>query len=815
MKKNNVVYLSVLTIFMMCLSFIGINEQKKQIDIYITEICIHNDTAAYDDNGNYGADYIELYNNSEVEINLEGYGFSDDMNEPYKYIFPSITIWPKSMLIVWCSPNIDDTSKYSSEYIPTSVHCPDVSLSKNEVVYISDIEGNIVDSVFVKDIPDNMTYSCSVNNFENYAVRSPSPYYLEKDFSDSLENTLSVDNTILQPVFSAESGFYDIPLHLEMECEKGEIFYTLDGSEPGSDSIRYQGGIDITEKSNEPNIYAGVPDISLFNPYLPENPIDKATVVRAVVIDKGKKSEEVTKTYFVGKKLTEKYKNIPIMTITMNPEDLFSSSRGIYVVGGVYTNFLYKFEENLINRNLWECNYTRKGRGWERSAGMEYYDKNHNLVFQQNVGVRIHGGYSTMFNQKSFNLYAREEYDGNAFFKHDFFDANYSKIVLRNGGAYDLYATKIRDVLNQKLVKNRSVGTQKAEPCIVFLNGEYWGLYNLQETICADYVKAYYDVDTEDSIIMKNNGVINGKSSQTKYYDSIISFAIENDLSIENNYRWIESKIDIQSFIDYYCFTIYVASCDSISNNFGRWRSRDINLSQYYDGKWRWLLYDTDDSVGMVSLLTSYDVDSFTDGHYSTTPMEDPLFSGLLNNEEFKRRFVISFMDMANNNFDYQVVSSIIDELAQTYKMPVIENHKRFRGDFIMSVYDAPYEYNGKYTEKEFEDDIEVIKEFYEKRFNYITKYLKEDLNLNGELIEVNVSPSTGGKISINTLSLGELETKYSGMYFTDYPIQLRCDVASGYEFMGWEVNGDMISKDQEILIDLKDKMNICAIISK
>lgn len=335
MRKNNVVWLSALTIILISLCFYGINRQKRiEKSLYITEVCIHNDTAAYDDNGNYGADYIELYNDLDVTINLEGYGFSDDLDEPYKYTFPSVTIWPKSMFIVWCSPNIDDTSKYSSEYIPTCIHCPDVSLSNNEVVYITDTQGNIVDRVFVKDVPDNMTYSCSANDLENYEVRPSSPYYMEEEFSDMEESTLTLDHSILPPKFSVESGFYNEPFRLELECARGEIYYTLDGEEPGSHSMRYNSGIDITERSNISNIYAEMPNISLFNPYLPEEPIDKATVVRAVVIDGGRKSEEIVKTYFVGYHSKDEYKNIPVMSITMNPDDLFSSFSGIYVVGG-------------------------------------------------------------------------------------------------------------------------------------------------------------------------------------------------------------------------------------------------------------------------------------------------------------------------------------------------------------------------------------------------------------------------------------------------------------------------------------------------
>ena len=135
---------------------------------------------------------------------------------------------------------------------------------------------------------------------------------------------------------------------------------------------------------------------------------------------------------------------------------------------------------------------------------------------------------------------------------------------------------------------------------------------------------------------MKNDE-INTSEEDMIYWNQVIDFATNHDLSSQENYDSICRMIDIQSYIDYSCFQIYVANCDSVSNNFARWRSSRISERPYEDGKWRWLLYDTDDSAGMVPSLTSYDIDSFISGHWANNPLgdkADPLFSALMDNAD-------------------------------------------------------------------------------------------------------------------------------------------------------------------------------------
>lgn len=702
-------------------------DDKQNGGVVITEICSQNSICAYDENGEYGADYIELYNSTDNPINLSQYALSDKETNLKRFVFGDVTIGPHKALVVWNNYDINGTEFLRDDYVPRDIHGLPFSLKPGETVYLSNADGVVVQKVFIKQVESGMVLASTNSNLSDFRESEPSPYLLESVYSAS--NSLDY---IPSPEFSTPGGWYKESIDVSLNTAYGTIYYTLDGSEPDENSELYTKPFSVVDRSQEENIYSAFNNISLINPYLPDYPVDKGTVVKAISIDgNGNRSEVVSQTYFVGLDDDDSYNNISVMEITMDPDDLFDSKKGIYVLGDVYENYLKKYDSKQKAPDpYFDANYAKEGRGWERKAHINYYDKSHNMVLEQDVGIRIHGGWSVSFNQKSFNIYSRTEYDGNEFFKYDFFGKKYNKIMLRSGGCRDTYCTKLRDVFNQSLVEDRAIGTERGEPCVVFLNGEYWGLYNLQETIGTSYIEENYGIDPDNVIIIKNN-TPNTNAGDKASWDNIISYADENDLSISKNYKYISDRIDIQSYIDYFCYQIYIANCDCFDNNHARWRSRTVSTKTYEDGKWRWILYDTDDSVGIVMPRTSYDVDSFVEGHWFIDPLgerRDILFSALIENQEFKDLFVSSFLEMANSNFRYDNVAVKLGEIAETYEKAVVKSHERFLGDFVNTEY--PYQpIDGQYTAESFRNDISVIDEFYKNRADYIIPFMYKDLN--------------------------------------------------------------------------------------
>lgn len=207
----------------------------------------------------------------------------------------------------------------------------------------------------------------------------------------------------LKLTFSQESGCYENPFELELSTEKGDIYYTLDGSDPRDSDTRiaYKGAISVTDRSGDANVLSVIDPAqydavnvewdsekqdfvsTIGNPK--DDEVDKMTVVRAVAQFSGRSSDVVTQSYFVGD-MTEHVQGIEqscdasgqdlaIMSITVNSSDMFDSKTGIYVKGDIYQKAL----EDLIRDAEDSCpdvetgrrldgNYKQRGKDWERAA---------------------------------------------------------------------------------------------------------------------------------------------------------------------------------------------------------------------------------------------------------------------------------------------------------------------------------------------------------------------------------------------------------------------------------------------------------------
>ncbi|SFU54043.1 CotH kinase family protein [Butyrivibrio sp. INlla21] len=727
-RKKTLILIFILLFIVLGLSFIGRRGIARRFPLTITEICACNKNAAYDDNGDYGADYIEIYNSSDGPVSLLGWGLTDSRKDLFKYTFGDVTVEPGQAVIAWSSPCIDDTSLYRDDYVPSDIHDIPFKISKGEVCILTSPDEKYVQRLPIPyDLPDNKCYASCLDDPGRYNITSATPYYVEETFIPEKKEILEA------PSFSIKGGWYDGDVVVTLDAPKGDIYYSLNGSVPDSESYKYEGPITISNRTQEPNIWSAMGDIATANTYIPDFPVDKGTVLKAVAITDNGTSEIVSQTYFVGLD-SYGYDGISIMSVSMDPDDLFGYEKGIYVQGKVKDIYGEKMDLDPFEYIYDYCNYGKEGRGWERPVNIEFFSEDHHKVFEQKAGIRIHGGFSIGQNQKSFNLYSRAEYDGNEYFKYDFFKGNgngYSKVVLRTGGSNDLFVTKQRDVFCQSLVADRDVGIQRAIPCALFLNGEYWGMYFIQEGIGESYIHEHYGIDEDNVIIIKNNEVSTDDPEDLKLYTDLVDYISTNDMAVDSNYRYVEDKIDIQSLIDYYITEIYVANGDAFSNNLALWRAKNPTGDKYGDGKWRWLLYDLDESCAMITELTNASIDSFIEGHWEISPLNgDKLFSSIIKNEEFKERFVSSFIEMTEKNFQYESVHEKLSILSAKCKDADIKSQERFRGDFVVSSYEPGEDFTPPYSEDDYNADIAVIDDFFKERASYITNYMKNDLGL-------------------------------------------------------------------------------------
>jgi len=631
-------------------------------------------------------------------------------------------------------------------------------------------------------------------------------------FDNKQFDNVNIEDTL---VFSHGSGFYDKEFLLQVHSENGsaKIYYTLDGSEPNTESYLYEDGIEIKDRKDDESIYSRIRDIA--DGFRPPSNVYKATVVRCRAFkDNNPTSEIITATYFVGDDAKDRY-TLPIISLVSDPYNLFDYNHGIYVKGEYYDKL---FDSSLEPWEL-EGNYTQRGREWEREVCIEYFDDGE-AKFSQNVGIRIHGGATRSYPQKSLRFYARNEYGaeyieypvfGNRkIVQEDNVTDKFKTLLLRNGGN-DAQSTIFRDAMMQSLVEHTSLDVQAYKPVILFLNGEYWGIYNIRERFDKYYFENYYGVSEEELVIMEKDGeLVEGTEEDVAYYRNMIDYIKNNSMKDSKHYQYISTLIDIENFILYNMAQIFFDNTDWPGNNNDFWRVRkesyDKDAPYGHDGRWRWLLYDTDFGFGLYPYYGGYRNNTLVhatkagETEWPTPDWSTLIFRNLLENEEFKNQFINTFADYLNTSFKSEYINKRITEFKNLLEPEVDEHNSRWR------------------AWPSWESNINVMIEFAEKRPDFQREHIISFFNLYGDSnINLDVSNKQHGYIRINSIDINEKtpgveESVYpwTGRYFNGIPVSITAVPLDGYAFMGWE--GDVSGSSQTIEVVLKEDIEIRAV---
>ncbi len=589
--------------------------------------------------------------------------------------------------------------------------------------------------------------------------------------------------------YSHKSGIYAEQFELTLASDESEIYYTTDGSDPATSStaILYNAPIAITDRKNDKNVVSAVDPVLFSGTHnMPnkdrndfeceispptDDAVDKCTVIRAVAKrPDGVFTEETYLTYFIGtaeehiKGLAESCEaarnSLAVMSISVNYDDFFDSKKGIYVKGDVFNNALADFleEEKRLRdpetaRSL-DANYKQKGREWEREAAVTLFEFDQNgaeAVLTQNCGIRIQGNYSRSDLQKGFRLYARKDYGENNFdyavFGEDYKNISgevmdkYDTLVLRNGGNC-AFTSKFNDTYWQSLIEDLNCATQKSRPCVVYLNGEYWGLYILQEDYTDDYMEDYYGVNKDDVIIYKGDAealelgykldegdLPSGITDETYYFHELYEFFDSHDsLASEEDYNEFIKLVDPDSVLDYFAVQSWIDNkWDWPGKNWSMWKTTSKG-DNYGDGRWRFMFYDIE--FGGVCGEGDARNNTIKNANYKPNGLLDMdtdnpavlCFAYLMTNDGFYNRFCEKLGGLAQTNFEKTAALERLDYFTDVYSPLFPQFFERYEG-----AGDADEAVNGGYaTPKCIRDFINQREKNIDRMIKYCEKTLKK-----------------------------------------------------------------------------------------
>ncbi|MFO8000087.1 MAG: CotH kinase family protein [Marinilabilia sp.] len=743
-----------------------------------------------------------------------------------------------NLAVEWELPDGSKESPLDASHIFTvneELHTNFAISSGGEPVILTDDHEEIRHYVEPVEIPADVSYG--LENDDGPLV------YFENPTPGELNQTTGYSEIITEtPEFSETGGFYESSFELALTTDDpdAEIYYTLDGSLPDVDhldgtsyeyvnsypggnkhyreskSYKYDEPITIEQRDEESYELAEINTRFSESTQLPEDNIFKGTVVRArIVKEDAISSEAETHTFFVSPDGKSRYQ-LPVVSIVTDEGHLFDYEKGIYVPGKVADEWHASHPDEDWNDGR-PANYNQRGNNWEKPAHFEYFDEDLEPALRQDIGVRIHGGWTRAYPMKSLRLYARKSYDEDNFFDYPFFGdlpsrgnpdravTEFRRLVLRNSGN-DNFDTMYRDALMQHLVRHLPFAVQASQPVVHFIDGEFWGIINIRERFDEDYIAAHYDMDPDQVAILEPFGNVDeGNAEDRDRFLEVVDYAEQNNTDVDQHFEWLTRRVDTESLAQYYAAQIYFYNTDWPQNNMTFWRKRTDDLyldaPRGHDGKWRWMLYDTDFGMNLYG-----DNEHAKNGiervlNEDASDLSSRLFRQLLENQTFHDRFINIVADQLNSCFRADHIQNTINAFNETLEPHREEHRNRWRSGTGRG---------------------EAMKTFANHRPRYVINHMDDAFDLNGTA-GLSISREGEGLVKVNSIIIskelpgipvGETPYPWEGEYFRDVPVSLEAIDVPGYRFSHWE--GDQVDDDnyeeREIRISLTDEAGVTAV---
>ncbi len=695
----------------------------------------------YLDNANCYGSWIELYNPTDAAISLAGMHLSDGTND-MRFVSAHGSVPANGFKTFWFGHHYSDGNYGSNarRQIPYKLEYEGGTIS----LLASDM--SVVSSVDYPPAVPRCSWARTQDGGDTWGTTgTPTPGTI---------NATSKFSTFRLPApeVDTDSRVFNKGLTVQVTIPKGATLrYTTNGSAPTA----------INGETSSDGRF----DIST------------TTILRLCLFEDGYlPSRVVTRSYI--------YQNhdyyLPILSVCSEPKNFYDKKVGVFVRG---TNGI------IGNGQTGPCNWNMD---WERPINMEYiipntmYKGEWSMVLNMEADLEIGGGWSRAYGEatvdgrhwearSSFRIKTDKRYEGVSSIDYPVFPLKpYNKYrcwQVRNGGN-DTYARSKDPTIQQIVLRSGFyVDCQDYQPAHVFLNGEYYGMLNIRESNNKHFAYSNYGIDFDDMDQFDlSNAQYNQKIGDNKAWMQLQTLAGRlAQIKSEETYNEICDLLDMDEFINYMALECYMGSSDWITNNNNvkGFRSRS-------DGKFHFVLFDTDSAFGSSDMLT-------TVLNTSVSTNVDDLFRNLMTYDPFRRQFMDAYCLVDGSVFEPTRCKDIVREIYQNTN-PALRFEGSSTGTGLASTILSAY--NGQ-------------------RITTLCNYFKTTFSLYATL-SANIPEA---RLAVNGQ---EVPTrKFSGYLFSykDMPIELSAKAPAGYTFSGWmSESGGMIATED--VLDLHETCN-------
>ncbi|MFN8166583.1 MAG: CotH kinase family protein [Bacteroidia bacterium] len=696
--------------------------KSANAQIVINEYSCANMSLTADNYSKY-EDWIELYNAGSSSVNIGGYYLSDRINQPTKWQIPAGTTLAANATILFFA---DGRNEATGIYYHTNFKLSQTKIPSEQIV-LADNSGAIIDQLYITTLQKHHSYGRVPDGSANWRIcTTPTP----RAANSSTNTFIAYAAT---PAFSINAGFYNATVSVSISTTEpnSTIRYTLDGTEPTASSSPYIGPINIASTkvlkaasfSNNPSILPGFVQFA---------------------------------TYFINVNHT-----IPVVSIAANQlQTLANGNGGLVPLGSI---------------EYFDMQKTRKTAGYgefNRHGQDSWANDQRSLDFV----MKDEMGYNYALQYPLFNLTQRDEFQ---------------RVILRAAGddnypaahhSSNAGSAHLRDAYVENLAKQGGLNldVRTATKAIVYINGDYWGVYDLREVPDDhDYTNYYYGQDKYHIQYIETWGgtwAEYGGNQALTDWNAFHAYVMGHNMTNPADWDYVTRNLDVKSLADYVIVNSICVTSDWLNYNTGWWRGTDSTGSHK---KWGYILWDNDAVFGFYINYTGIPDTSATALPCNVdmpNSLSDPeqhldLLDKLRENPDFNNYYINRYIDLMNSTFSCDNMLRSLDSISAVIDPEMTMHANRWFG-----------------TYSEWRTNLHRLRYFIERRCASISQTLPGCYNLTGPYpVTITENPNGAGILHINSLTLTDFP--WTGNFYGNIPILLEAipDTLNDFQFDHWQ----------------------------